>query len=430
MEEIKTGWLNQRVEGEIYSRYCALSDHVFSVYDNDKHSHVQSRIPISPQTEIKLEATSSDSQFYSLVINSSSSDSLVLDVQDRDDAYSWFKTLKGNKKVSMDDLRIITTLGNGYYGKVLLVEHKTSKELYALKVIKKSKFSNANHQFRVIFGERNFLAKANSPFIVNLKFCFETNAKYYFGLEYVPGGDLFYQMSQRGTLPIAEAKLYIAEVAIALNYIHSLGFVYRDLKPENIMIDSNGHIKLADFGFAKSLDESATSFVGTSEYMAPEIIKHHKYGIEVDFWGLGILLFEMLTGTTPYYSDNKKVTLDAIVNYQPCLLMIRDKQAKDLVSKLLVKDPKLRMTYQQLKQHQFFEDLDWSQVEQRLVQPKYVPNCSNLFNPENVDEDIRILPARDSEDDNGKEYHYFAGFSFVEDFDINSDYESEPTLND
>ena len=316
-------------------------------------------------------------------------------------------------KLTMDDFHILSVLGKGYYGKVLLVKHKKSKKIYAIKIIPKSMVIKSK-QLDVVFSERKFLKLAKSPFIVGYKFAFQSDSKFYIGLEYVPGGELFYRMQRCGTIPIDQARLYVAEIAVALNYVHQLGYIYRDMKPENILLDKDGHVKLTDFGLTKSREIETHSFVGTTEYLAPEIVTRKSYGIEADFWALGIMLFEMLTENTPFYCDNMNVMMNAIVNFAPALNMVEDADARDLIAKLLVKDPKKRMSFKKLKKHKFFTGLDWDKVERKEYQPEYIPQCKNLLSLENFDKKITAMPPIDSEDENTCEY--FEDFSDTEDW--------------
>ena len=207
----------------------------------------------------------------------------------------------------MDNFKILSVIGRGYYGKVMLVQEiKSPKNFYAIKSIRKTTLKESN-SIHTIVAERNVLAKCKHPFIVSLKFAFQTPSKFYFGLEYAPGGELFYHMQHRGLLPLEEVRLYVAEIALAFDFLHKNNIIYRDLKPENVLLDADGYVKLTDFGLAKDLSSinQTSTFCGTTEYLAPEIIRHMEYSFSVDWWTLGILAFELLFGRTPFANQNR-----------------------------------------------------------------------------------------------------------------------------
>lgn len=287
-----------------------------------------------------------------------------------------------NQSLSMDDFNIISVLGRGFFGKVMLVEHKQTKELFALKTVRKKRLLESDRPETVI-AERNIMMLIKNPFIIQLHFAFQTATKFYLGLEYAPGGELFYHMEQFGLIPVDDARLYIAEIAIALNHLHKLGIVYRDLKPENILFDIDGHVKLTDFGLAKALDEnqSATTFCGTNHYLAPEIVQRLPYSYEIDWWALGVLLCEMLTGIAPFQSENQLVMFEKIICDNPELPSDVDEEAADLILQLLTKDPKLRPTFEDICVHPFFSCLDWDNVYNKRYVPNFVPDnvTSNML---------------------------------------------------
>lgn len=200
--------------------------------------------------------------------------------------------------MSPEDFEHIKVIGRGYFGKVTQVRFKNDGQIYALKSLKKSKLKEAKHVEHTKT-ERKILEIVNHPFIVSLKFAFQTDKKLYFVMNCYNGGELFYHLRSKGRFNEIQAKFYLAQIVLAIEFLHSQKIIYRDLKPENIVLDKTGYIKLTDFGLAKENigDESTTqTFCGTPEYLAPEIIRGDKYGKGVDIWCLGILLFEMLFG--------------------------------------------------------------------------------------------------------------------------------------
>jgi serine/threonine protein kinase len=196
----------------------------------------------------------------------------------------------------MDEFDSISVIGRGNYGKVMLCQSKFTRERFAIKTVRKAVLLKSQKVHTVI-RERQILEQVTSPFIVRLCFAFQTPSKFYLGLEYVPGGDLFHRLTDR-TNPItpADARLYIAEIALALDYVHEAGVLYRDLKPENVLVCRDGHLKLTDFGLAKQMnaEEETATFCGTPEYVAPEMIRKENYSYAIDWWALGVLAFELV----------------------------------------------------------------------------------------------------------------------------------------
>jgi len=202
-----------------------------------------------------------------------------------------------SKGINIDSFETISVIGRGTFGKVLLVKSKEDPTLYAMKQVRKDlivKMLQVEH----IKSERDLLYKLHFPFIVKMRYAFQTKKKLFFIFDYIKGGELFYHLSQCQYFEEERARFYAAELLATLEFIHSKNIIYRDLKPENIMLDDTGHIKLTDFGLAKKLptDSKACTLCGTAEYMAPEIIKGERYGNSVDYWSLGVLIYEMLTG--------------------------------------------------------------------------------------------------------------------------------------
>jgi serine/threonine protein kinase len=198
-----------------------------------------------------------------------------------------------------EDFEHLKVIGRGYFGKVTQVKYKKDGCIYALKTLKKSKLKEAK-QIEHTKTERKILEIVMHPFIVSLQFAFQTEKKLYFVMDYFNGGELFYHLRTKGMFNEIQAKFYLSQILLALEFLHKKKIMYRDLKPENIILDKTGYIKLTDFGLAKQNIEddfgSTQTFCGTPEYLAPEIIRGDKYGKGVDIWCMGILLYEMLYG--------------------------------------------------------------------------------------------------------------------------------------
>jgi serine/threonine protein kinase len=203
------------------------------------------------------------------------------------------------KNVSTEDFEFIKVIGKGYFGKVTQVRYKKDGGIYALKTLKKSKLKEEKH-IEHTKTERKILEIVNHPFIVSLKFAFQTEKKLYFVMDCYTGGELFYHLRTKGRFSENQTRFYLAQIIFAIEFLHNKKIIYRDLKPENIILDTKGYIKITDFGLAKENigeDSGCTqTFCGTPEYLAPEVIRGDKYGKAVDVWCLGILLYEMLFG--------------------------------------------------------------------------------------------------------------------------------------
>jgi serine/threonine protein kinase len=206
---------------------------------------------------------------------------------------------------------------------------------------------------------------------------FETAMSFVIGLEYVPGGELFRRVEHENTkLPLDEVRLYIAEIATALNYLHTIKIIYRDLKPENVLLDADGHIKLTDFGSVKVAEKmvaSAPRICGTSEYLAPEIVSGAIDTPAVDWWALGILTYELLFGKTPFFTRNESKMYHDIVCAKPRFRDGTDPTVIDFIKKLLKKNPEKRLRFKAIKEHSFFNGMNFKDVQHKRIQPLFVP---------------------------------------------------------
>jgi serine/threonine protein kinase len=247
-------------------------------------------------------------------------------------------------------------------------------------------------------------------------FAFQSATKFYLGLEYIPGGELQMLKRKQGLFPVSQVRLYIAELALALNHLHSIGIVYRDLKPENILIAADGHLKLTDFGLAKDLSRLRLtgSFCGTADFMAPEIIEKQEYGFSVDWWALGVLTYELLFGETPFHDENRARLFTKISCHEPAFHPDAQPESIDFIKKLLMKNPAHRATFQGLVNHSFWNGLNFDDVLARRITPEFIPTITDLRAAENFDSEFTGEEAMDSiatppiGDDN-----VFENFSFV-----------------
>jgi serum/glucocorticoid-regulated kinase 2 len=223
-----------------------------------------------------------------------------------------------HNKLTINNFNLLKTLGKGGFGKVYLVQHKTTKELFALKTIKKL-FIIEKKQFEQVQREKEILYEANHPFLVGLKAAFQTPDKLFFLMPFVQGGDLYASLKRRKIFTEEEVRFFVAQIIEGLGFLHTKDIIYQDIKPENILMEKNGYIKLADFGAAKYVSQTKNykTFVGTADYIAPEVLKKLPYTKSVDWWGVGILIFELLFGRTPFFNKNTKISFRMILTENP-----------------------------------------------------------------------------------------------------------------
>jgi serine/threonine protein kinase len=289
------------------------------------------------------------------------------------------EALYNTPKTSLDDFELLKVIGKGSYGKVTLVRKKESKRLFAMKSLNKSNVKRRN-QVEHTKTERRVLGRAKHPFIVHLHYAFQTSQKLYFVLDYCPGGELFFHLSRMEKFEEPMAKFYAAEITLALEHLHELGVVYRDLKPENILFDDKGHVLLADFGLAKEgiTDgaEGTNSMCGTPEYLPPEILDRTGHGTAVDWWALGMVLYEMLTGLPPWYTRNRQKLFDRVRNAPLTFPDEVNPDARSLITGLLNRNPVERLgsrSADDVKNHEFFRDIDWKDLYDRKLRPPFNP---------------------------------------------------------
>ncbi|KAF4655331.1 hypothetical protein FOZ61_007638 [Perkinsus olseni] len=279
----------------------------------------------------------------------------------------------------LEDFDLRATVGTGTFGRVRVVKIKGCKDRtpFALKILKKSEVIRLK-QIEHVKAEREILEKLSHPFIVNLFTTFRDDKRLFMLMEYVNGGELFSHLRKEGRLPNEEARFYAAEIVLAFQYMHSLDVVYRDLKPENLLIDFEGHIKITDFGFAKVVTDRTWTLCGTPEYLAPEIIQSKGHGKAVDWWALGILIFEMLAGYPPFYDDNPFGIYQKILLGRIDFPKHFDSKAKDLVRHLLARDRVkrygcLRDGVEDIKRHKWFKGIDWDAAFDRELPAPFIP---------------------------------------------------------
>ena len=306
------------------------------------------------------------------------------------------------RSYSLSDFDVVDTLGTGTFGRVLLVRLKGSdvddrSSYFALKVLAKVnivKLKQVSH----IQSERSILTKVDHPFVVNMVASFQDSKNCYMLMEYVVGGEIFSYLRRAGQFSADVARFYISTIVLALEYLHNQKVVYRDLKPENLLLDSNGYTKIADFGFAKEVQDRTWTLCGTPEYLAPEIIQCSGHGSAVDWWSLGILLYEMLAGYPPFYDPNPIVIYEKILAGRLVFPEGIDSLSRDLISSLLTADRSrrlgnLRGGASDVKRHPWFHGVDWKALQEGRIPPPIVPY---LGRPGDTSNFSKYEPARPS----------------------------------
>lgn len=288
----------------------------------------------------------------------------------------------------INQFTFIKVIGKGTFGKVILAKNKDDGELYALKCVKKDyivKTKNVEN----IKNEKALLEKINNPYIIKLHFTFQNREKIFFAFSYCNGGELFFHLSKNRRFKEDYVKIYIAEIYCALKYLHEKNIIYRDLKPENIILDKNGHIKLIDFGLAKgNITENhlTSSICGTNEYIPPEVISGSKYSYNFDWWGLGVIMYELLYGYPPFVDQNKSVLFKKIKETEPNYDAVKISfEAKDLMKQLLKKDLSSRIKPDNIPKHEWFKEINFEDVKNMKAKAPFIPKIKNEDDLSNID---------------------------------------------
>ncbi|XP_041051530.1 ribosomal protein S6 kinase alpha-6 isoform X3 [Carcharodon carcharias] len=331
---------------------------------------------------------------------------------------------EGCEKADPTQFELLKVLGQGSFGKVFLVRKAVGPDagqLYAMKVLKKATLK-VRDRVRTKM-ERDILVEVNHPFIVKLHYAFQTEGKLYLILDFLRGGDVFTRLSKEVMFTEEDVKFYLAELALALDHLHSLGIVYRDLKPENILLDEGGHIKLTDFGLSKeSVDQEkkAYSFCGTVEYMAPEVVNRRGHTQSADWWSFGVLMFEMLTGTLPFQGKDRNETMNMILKAKLGMPQFLSPEAQGLLRMLFKRNPGNRLGagpdgVEEIKRHPFFATIDWNKLVRKEIQPPFKPAAGKPEDTFCFDPEFTAKTPKDSPGipPSANAHQLFRGFSFV-----------------
>ncbi|CAC5408210.1 PKN2 [Mytilus coruscus] len=335
-----------------------------------------------------------------------------------------------DQHVQMDEFRAVSVLGRGHFGKVILAEYRNTKEFFALKALKKAEII-ARDEVESLMSEKRIFEVINSmrhPFLVNLFACFQTNEHVVFVMEYACGGDL---MMHIHTDVFSEPRtvFYAGCVVLGLQYLHEHNIVYRDLKLDNLLLDKEGFLKIADFGLCKEnmgYSDRTSTFCGTPEFLAPEVLTETSYTRSVDWWGLGVLVFEMLVGESPFPGDDEEEVFDSIVNEEVRYPRFLSTEAIAIMRRLLRRNPDRRLgsserDAEDVKKQAFFRNLNWDDLLMKKVKPPFTPTVKTAEDVSNFDEEFtqeqpRLTPAKDRRELLSDDQSMFKDFNYIADW--------------
>lgn len=337
---------------------------------------------------------------------------------------------KQSDTMSMDSFKFLSVLGRGHFGKVILTQFKTTGEYFAIKALKKGDII-ARDEVDSLLSEKRIFEVANAirhPFLVNLFACFQTDAHVCFVMEYAAGGDLMMHIHS-DVFSEPRAVFYAACVVLGLQYLHENNIIYRDLKLDNLLLDTEGYVKIADFGLCKegmSWGDRTGTFCGTPEFLAPEVLTETSYTRAVDWWGLGVLIFEMLVGESPFPGDDEGEVFDSIVNDEVRYPRMLSLESIALMRRLLRKNPERRLgsserDAEDVKKQAFFRNIAWDQLLLRNIKPPFVPTITSLEDVSNFDSEFTseravLTPPKEPRVLSAQDHTLFGGFSYMADW--------------
>lgn len=431
------GWLT--VNGNL--RYCRLLGEHLDIFTDNSLSTREFSIELS---KIVDAIGSNDKEFELLPENSPE---LHFTSEDVGTIQKWrnsiFKCINieclHQNIPNLSDFKLIKIIGEGYSGKVHLVSRKSDDKLFALKLIQRQKLIGTSSINRTIT-ERNILIHIKFPFITKIYSAFQTDTYLVLALEYVGGGDLQHHLDKGVNFTSKQIKLYLAQLVLALEHLHSMGIVFRDMKPSNILISKDGSLKLTDFGLAKNISNSSTTrtMCGTHEYLSPEMINGEQYDFSVDWWAFGVIAYRLICGFLPFNSPNLLRLYDKI---SKCCYRIPariNEDAKQFICGLLKRDPRERFTLEQIKNHKYFDGIDWQKVYKKEYTMDFVPFKADddsafnfdtgLFDPSKYNQYENEYEASDSCSISPSSSNWDLcgenNGSFIKDFSFSSSYEN------
>uniref|UniRef100_A0A2K6PV37 Serine/threonine-protein kinase N2 n=1 Tax=Rhinopithecus roxellana TaxID=61622 RepID=A0A2K6PV37_RHIRO len=331
---------------------------------------------------------------------------------------------------NLQDFRCCAVLGRGHFGKVLLAEYKHTNEMFAIKALKKGDIV-ARDEVDSLMCEKRIFETVNSvrhPFLVNLFACFQTKEHVCFVMEYAAGGDLMMHI-HTDVFSEPRAVFYAACVVLGLQYLHEHKIVYRDLKLDNLLLDTEGFVKIADFGLCKEgmgYGDRTSTFCGTPEFLAPEVLTETSYTRAVDWWGLGVLIYEMLVGESPFPGDDEEEVFDSIVNDEVRYPRFLSTEAISIMRRLLRRNPERRLgasekDAEDVKKHPFFRLIDWSALMDKKVKPPFIPTIRGREDVSNFDDEFTseapiLTPPREPRILSEEEQEMFRDFDYIADW--------------
>ncbi|XP_056337402.1 protein kinase C, eta, b isoform X1 [Danio aesculapii] len=314
-------------------------------------------------------------------------------------------------KVCLEDFSFLQVLGKGSFGKVMLARLKSDHRVFAVKMLKKDVILQEDDVEATMIEKRVLTLANQHPFLTQLYYCFQTAERLFFVMEFVNGGDLMFHIQKCRRFDEPRAQFYAAEVTSALKFLHSKGIIYRDLKLDNILLDRDGHCKLADFGMCKEEifnGKLTSTFCGTPDYIAPEILQEELYGVSVDWWALGVLLYEMLSGHAPFEAETEDELFECILKDEIIYSSWLSYEAEDILKGLLTRDPACRLGCidsdggeEAITAHAFFTGLDWEKLYRREITPPFTPRINSIedvnnFDPDFTQEEPCLTPIEES----------------------------------
>lgn len=307
-------------------------------------------------------------------------------------------------KITMEDFDFLKVLGKGTFGKVILCKEKRTRKLYAIKILKKEVIIQKDEVAHTLT-ENRVLQRCKHPFLTQLKYSFQTPYHLCFVMEFANGGELFFHLQQNRLFSESRTQFYGAEITLALGYLHERCIVYRDMKLENLLLDKDGHIKIADFGLCKediSFGDRTRTFCGTPEYLAPEVLEDNDYGRSVDWWGVGVVMYEMMCGRLPFYSKDHEKLFELILTGNIRFPSKLSSEARSLLSGLLVKDPNQRLgggpeDAKEIMAQEFFRSVDWEKLYRKEITPPFKPHVQSdtdtcYFDKEFTQAPVQLTP--------------------------------------